>query len=232
MKVITKICFFLMFLFLSCKEKNGHDISKLESNKVPKMLVTHYYSIKMVDGIAVRDSLKDCFSCNQAEIYDYTGKQTELRFYKANMEDMFGYEIYDFNDEGFKVGSKYYEGDSLTTIYKYDLDQNGRITKGLAYEANTGNLLYGYANEYDTNGNHVTTGSLNSKGEVIDYYRRTFNDNGIATMENIEDLEGNPTFRVKYDYRPQANENWTEQLTYYNDELREIRFREEIIIED
>lgn len=55
---------------------------------------------------------------------------------------------------------------------------------------------------------------MNAKKEIIDYYVREFNENGIAIKENIVDLEGNPTFRVRYDYRPSVDSNWTEQLTY------------------
>lgn len=232
MKYINIIIFLILVLTFSCKQKESRKETETEIGTEPKMLVTHYYSVKMENGIAVKDSLKDCFSCNQAEVYDRNGKQTELRFYKSNMTDMYGYEIYNYNDEGYKTGSKYFEGDSLTTIYKYDLDNEGRILKGLAFNAITNEPLYGYLNEYDENGNHISTGSLNSKEEVIDYYKRTFNDNGIVVLENIVDIEDNPTFKVKYEYRPQADENWTEQLTYYNDELKEIRYREEIFIKD
>ena len=226
------IFLFLTLIVASCKQKETKIDTESEVGNDPKMLVTHYYSVKMENGIAVMDSLKDCFSCNQAEVYDRNGRQTELRFYKSNMKDMFGYEVYDYNDKGYKTGSKYFEGDSLTTIYKYELDNDGRIIKGLAFNANTNEPLYGYKNEYDENGNHISTGSLNSKEEVLDYYKRTFNENGIVVLENIVDLDDNPTFKVKYEYRPQANEKWTEQLTYYNDELKEIRLREEIILKD
>ena len=42
----------------------------------------------------------------------------------------------------------------------------------------------------------------------------------------IEDLNGEPTFRVHYAYRPAADSAWAEQLVYYNDKLSEIRIKE------
>ncbi|MEM6380473.1 MAG: hypothetical protein AAF705_19975, partial [Bacteroidota bacterium] len=50
--------------------------------------VTHYYSVKMEEDTPVRDTIKECFSCNQAEVYNNEGKLLALRFYKANMKDL------------------------------------------------------------------------------------------------------------------------------------------------
>lgn len=49
--------------------------------------------------------------------------------------------------------------------------------------------------------------------------------------ENIEDATGNPFFKVKYEYRPAAESSGIKQLTYYNDVLKEIRFREAIFFD-
>lgn len=224
MKTITRIV--PMFLLLLACNTDSKKETAAESKT--KMLVTHYYSIKKQGDSVVKDTLKECFSCNQALVYDESGKEVELRFYKSNMKDTYGYEVYNYDSEGRKTGSNYYENDSLTTKYRYTLDDKGRILVGKAYDAKTDKMLYGYQNKYDVEGNHVETGSMNSEGEIGNYYRRKFNDKGIVMFENIEDTNGNPTFRVKYEYRPKADSLWTEQLTYYNDTLKEIRFRERI----
>lgn len=69
---------------------------------------------------------------------------------------------------------------------------------------------------------------MDSKGEVYNYCVRTFNLNGIAITEDIQNLEGISTFNVKYEYRPQADSAWLEQLAYYNGILKEIRYRENV----
>jgi len=96
----------------------------------------------------------------------------------------------------------------------------------------TNKLNYGYLYEYDESGNQISTGNIDSEGEVSEYYVRTFNENGVAITENVVDLEGQSKLRIKYEYRPQADSTWTEQLTYYNDVLKEIRFREKVIIDN
>ncbi len=217
-------CCLVLFMVSGCSNQSN--------DKDPAyMLVTHYYSIKYENDIAQKDTVKDCFSCNQAEVYNADDTLLELRFYKANMSDMFGYEVYRYNKDGHRIGSIYFDGDSATTRYDYELDTENNISQGLAFSLETEELLYGYKNAYDSLGNHISTGSMNAKKEIIDYYVREFNENGIAIKENIVDLEGNPTFRVRYEYRPSADSNWTEQLTYYNDTLSEIRFRERIELE-
>ena len=217
----------LVLLFIGCKKKTNQEEDIPKEPKLQQR-ITHYYSIKEENGEVVRDTIKNCFSCNQALIFDKSGKELELRFYKANMKDIYGYEVYEHDANGNKIGSNYYDIDSLTTEYKYELDKNNRIKIGRAFEIATGNLLYGYINLYDKNGNHIETGNMDAKGEVYQYYRRQFNKKGVAIRETIEDLEGNPRLRIKYEYRPKANKDWEEQLTYYNDTLKEIRFREKI----
>ncbi len=214
---------------LSCTSTSQSE-QQVQNNPQLKMLVTHYYTIKIEDNQAVRDSVKECFSCNQALVYDTNGREIALRFYKSDMEEVYGYEIYDYDSEGRKIGSSYYENDTIVTKYKYELDPEGRIAIGKAFDL-SGKMLYGYLNEYDSLGNHISVGSMDENGEVYEYYKRNFNANRIPITENIVDLDDNPTFRVKYEYRPSADSLWEEQLTFYNDKLSEIRFRERIYFE-
>ena len=158
------------------------------------MAITHYYSVKMEDGKEVRDTLKECSYCNQADVFDKNGKEIEHHFYKVNMKDKYAYEIFQHNSAGHKIGSEYYENDTLITKYEYQLDDKNRIASAKAIDVKTNNMIYGYQNKYDEKGNHYESVSLNSKGELTEFYRRKFNNNGIATSENIEDLDGNPTF--------------------------------------
>ena len=219
---LSILLFSLSFIFWNCTDENSakHSSSYMD--------VTHYYSIKYENDIAVRDTLKNCFSCNQAKVYDENNRLVELRFYQSNMKDLFGYETYSYNENDHRSGSVYFDTDSATTRYEYELDEQGRIMGTTAYSIVTDERLYGTINEYDDSGNHISTGSLNADSQIVDYYVRTFNKYGIAVTENITDPNGNPTFRVRYEYRPTADSSWVEQLTYYNDVLREIRIRERI----
>ncbi len=225
MKISNIALILLTSLILSC------DQTQKEAPLLPektKMLFTHYYAVKMENGIPTRDTLMDCFHCNQAIVYDKTGKELELRFYKKNGKDKFGYEEYQYNTEGNKVGSKYFENDTLVSVYKYELDEQKNIAIGRAFDVNTDKMLYGYRHKYDAKDNQIETENLNGKDEIQDYYRRVFNEKGIVLSENIVDLDGNPTFKIKYEYRPQADHAWIEQLTYYDDQLSEIRLREKV----
>ncbi len=201
----------------------------LEDTKVQKV-ITHYYSLTMKNGVAMPDTLKDCFSCNQALIYDKGGKEKALVFYKDNMEDEFGREEYIYDIKGRKIGSNYFEGDSLTVKHIFEVDSvdTTRILAGLAVESATQRPLYGYRYQYDGNDNQYETANMNEINEVFEFYRRKYNGHGVVTSENIVDLKGNSTFSIRYEYRPDATKDWVEQLTYYNDVLSEIRVRERV----
>ena len=203
------------------------------AERVPtlKEEIVRYYSVRETDSIAVRDTLKQCFSCNQSDVYDENGRLLEHRFYKGNSDAMFGYEVFEYNDLGQKIGSSYYEGDSLTTKYVYELDERGRVSVGRAYNAATDEMLYGYRYQYNDLGQDYETATLDETGTVYEYYRRTYNEAGVVIAENIEDLNDEPTFRVHYAYRPKADSAWTEQIVYYNDKLSEIRVRERVYFE-
>lgn len=181
-----------------------------------------------MDGIPVRDTLKECFSCNQARYYNEEGVETELIFFKGNSTEQFGRDLYVYNDAGHKIGSKYFEKGEHIRNYKYTLDAMNRIHEGRAHDITTDTMEYGYRNKYDKDGNHIETATLNSKNEITDYYRRTFNQSGVPITEAIVGLDGKAIFNVKYEYRPQADKDWQEQLTYYNGKLSEIRYREKI----
>lgn len=231
--IITSISFF------SCEVKNEtksdtatstKSSTKAEAEAAPaiQQLITRYYSVKVVNGNPVKDTLMECFHCNQSRIYNKEGKELELRYYKSNMKDTYGNDVYTYNEDGHKTGSSFYEKDSLTTIYKYELDDEHRIKIGKAFDPKSDTLLYGYNNIYSDKGFHVETANINAKDEVYEYYRRVFNKKGVPLFENIEDLDDKPTFKVRYEYRPEADSSWVEQLTYYNDVLKEIRVRERV----
>lgn len=223
------ILFSTVALMISCQKSQKKSIKENEPKL--KMLVTKYYSIKMENDRVVRDTVKECFSCNQAIVYDQSGKEIALRFYKRNMTDFYGYEEYEYDTLGRKIGSQYYENDTLRTEYRYALDSLGRIATSKAFDVKTDKMLYGTAYKYDQKGNQYESGSMTAKGEIVEFYRRTYNNQGIPIAENIEDLNGDPTFKVKYEYRPKADSTWLEQLTYYNDKLTEIRFKDRIFFE-
>ena len=106
-----------------------------------KMAITHYYSVKMENGKAVRDTLKECSYCNQADVFDKNGKEVEHHFYKTNMKDKYAYEVFQHNSEGHKIGSEYYEKDTLITKYEYQLDKKNRIASAKAIDMKTNNCL-------------------------------------------------------------------------------------------
>lgn len=218
------VAFLIIFGACSSNENNTKEDSK------PKIevreIITRYYSLVTKDGIPQRDSLMECFSCNQGIEFDRDGRELALRFYKADLDSLYGFETYNYNEQGFKIGADYYENDSIVTKYTYKTDSHGRILVARAFDRKSGSMLYGYQNKYNVSGQAYETGNLNGDGEVYEYYQRTFNENGLPVTEDIADLEGNITFKIKYEYRPQANEHWKEQIAYYNGQLSEIRFRE------
>ena len=215
----------LPFLVLAC-ESGSEDLKDLQP--AVKMKITKYYAVKMVDGLAQPDSVKECFSCNQALVFDESGKELENRWYKPNMEDLFAKDVYVYGVDGHKVGSEYFEADTLAALYNYDPDtlDASRTLMVRALHPSSKNLLYAYKYGYDESGNQFETTNYSQHERVDNIYRRRYNENGIVIEENILDPSGESYFNVKYEYRPKADENWLEQLTYYNDELKEIRVRE------
>lgn len=218
---------FLVSAIVSCGRHSDADQQQpLGSPLKVKEIITHNYTFKMVGGEPQKDSVKECFSCNQGLEYDEAGKEIILRFYKSDLDSLYGYEVYKYNESGQKVGSDYYENDSVVTEYVYELDSLGRIEINKAIDKKSGTMLYGYRYRYDGQGHPFETGNLNADGEVYEYYRHAYNEFGVVTTEEIVDLEGNPTFEIRYEYRPKPDSNWVDQITYYNGKLSEIRHRE------
>jgi len=180
-----------------------------------KMRITKYHHVKMVDGVAQADSVKDCFSCNQALVFDESGKEIENRWYKPNMNDLFAKDVYIYGQDGEKLGSEYFAADTLAAIYSYDADSldASRTSMVRAIHPISKNLLYAYKYGYDDAGNQFETTNYSQHETVDDIYRRTYNENGIVIEENILDPFGEAYFNVKYEYRPRADEHWVEQLT-------------------
>ncbi len=218
---------FIVFLF-SCSTKN----ETVKPTPRIQKIITHDYTVKWTDGIPERDSLMNCFGCNQAIVYDTNGIETETRFYKKDMIKVYGTDFYLRNPEGLKTGSRYFEEGELITEYRYSYDSLKRLTQTLAYEPKSNTLLYGSVQYYDNENRPYKTANLNKDAVIQQYFIREYNENGIAIMENITDLKGNPTFRISYEYRPKADSNWVEQLVYYNDSLSVIKWRESIYYRD
>ena len=196
-------------------------------NKKIKEKIIHYYSVKIVDGIPNKDKLKDCFSCNQGLLFDKNGKEIELRFYKADMKSMFGYERYLYDSKGRKIGSEYFDEKGVnTTNYKYEYDALGRRKFNKAYDKKTDKMLYGSEFDYDNQGNQFETATLNKEGNINNYYRREYNIFDLAVLESIVNKEGKVTFKVRYEYIPCGTKDWVDQITYYNGKLSEIRNKE------
>jgi len=222
----------ISLLFLVACEPPADEIGSTEPGL--QMRITKYHAVEMVNGVAQVDSVKDCFSCNQALVFDEFGKEIENRWYKPNMTDLFAKDVYLYGQDGNKIGSEYFEADTLAAIYNYEPDSlnASRTMMVRALHPSTKNLLYAYKYGYDESGNQFETTNYSQYERVDNIYRRSYNENGVVIEENILDPTGESYFNVKYEYRPSADKDWIEQLTYYNDELKEIRVREKIFFGD
>ena len=69
---------FLFLVCVACSKTKPEVQDNVEEQYT--MFLTQYYSIKMENGRAIRDTLKDCFSCNQAVIKNQSGKELERIF--------------------------------------------------------------------------------------------------------------------------------------------------------
>lgn len=227
MKNALLVVSLLLLVITSCDQRRdeGHD-EELQAPLKIREIITRNYTFKMVGGEPQKDSVKECFSCNQGLEYDEMGREVVLRFYKSDLDSLYGYEVYRYNFAGQKIGADYYENDSIVTAYIYELDSLGRIQINRAIDRKTGEMLYGYRYRYDEAGNAFETGNLNADGEIYEYYRYAYNEFGVVTTEEIVDLEGNPTFEIQYEYRPKPDSNWVDQISYHNGKLTEIRYRE------
>ncbi len=227
MRIQLSASLLLITVLVACNRSTKDHAERFDGPTIQlKEVITRYYTIAMDDGLPKKGSVMECFSCNQGLEYSREGKELFLRFYKADLDSLYGLEKYNYNEKGFKISSDYFENDSVVSRYEYELDELGRITLAKAIDQKTGQMIYGYQHKYNEEGLAVETGNLNSKGEPYEYYRRTFNINGLPVTENIVDLNDSITFKIKYEYRPTNDKNWKEQIAYYNGKLSEIRYRE------
>ncbi len=227
MLIRSLICILFLLLLFACNRSTKDGTSQFEGPTIQlKEIITRYYTIDTDDGVPKKGSIMECFSCNQGLEFDRDGKELVLRFYKADLDSLYGFERYNYNEQGFKISADYFENDTIVSRYEYELDAQGRIVIAKAIDQKSGQMLYGYQHKYDAEGLIYETGNLNAAGQPYEYYRRTFNAKGLPVTENIFDLNDSLTFEIKYEYRPVDVENWKEQIAYYNGILSEIRYRE------
>lgn len=165
--------FTFALILLSCNSNsNSPEDTPAKTVKITEALIQNY-SVKLIDGEAVKDSLELQFG-NE---YDENGRELSSITYSLNGEVDWK-EVYEYDDKGIKTGSKFYvKGDSLTTYYRYESDYLGRTTRYAGYDVQTDTFIYDVIYQY-LEGGIKRSGYINKEGMFIYNYEYKYNDKG------------------------------------------------------
>jgi hypothetical protein len=215
--------FAAQFLLISCKEQPQQTQPITTQEAVPKLkeIVTKGYNVAIVDGQTVQDTLRQI----QSITYDNQGREESTIYYNLKGIPQWR-DVYQYDENNYKIGSTYYEGGENVITYKYEIDSQGRRIKYVAYDAKSATALYDGYSSYLDNGKVRKDGFKDNVGMIRWQYEYLFDEqqNELGYIY-IDTKTGE---RFSSDYKTMASDSlgrWTKRGIYQNDTLRGIEER-------
>ncbi len=230
MKTKITVLFCVGIVALACKgelktqenppqaeQKTAMDTPKLEATKI----ITNAYAVKDSAGVMVKDTLR----MQQAVIFDSQGREASNVYYNLDgskkWEDVFTY-----NADGHKNGSKYYEAGRHMITYKYELDAKGRRTAFTAYEAVSAAPLYSGYSMFNEAGTIRKDGVKNEVGIIQWNYENLYDPNGEDLGYVSIDLKTGKRYKSTYKVLKSNSEGkWIERAIIENNVVKAIETR-------
>ncbi len=208
----------LLFLLFSCKTNN----TETPKTDLKTEIITSSYSLKEIDGKMVKDTV----NMIQSMIVDHTGKELSNLYY--NLDGTVAWrDDYIYNEDGFKIGSKYFENNVQTAYYEYQIDKEGRRLSYEAKNLETDTLLYDGASRYENNGQLRKDGYINKAGDFIWNYEYHFDENENLIKRVYVSNKSGKSFPSTFNTISQNSDGeWTERETINQDgEITAIEVR-------
>lgn len=222
--------FLISFMLISCKEQvepledsnSNATTSQVKSNSSLKETITRAYTIKDSAGKKVKDTVR----MMQAISFRPDGKEHSNIYY--NLDGTKAWEdLYQYNADGHKSGSKYFENGNHMITYKYELDAQGRRIAYTAYEALTATPLYKGYSTYNEDGTVRKDGNKNKVGVIEWNYEYLFDSQGEDLGYVYIDPNTGERFPSSYKItKRNADGAWTERSIMQNDSVQAIETRE------
>ena len=212
-----------ILLLTACKQEPQQDKPKVDPDTiVAEVAIIRGFSVRDSAGIMVADALR----AMQSVEYNAKGQELANKFFNQNgtvaWEDQFL-----LNEEGQKIGSRYYENGELKMTYKYDLDDQGRRVGYRAHDANTGVEMYRGFSKYENGGGLRIDGSAPGPNAVVQWnYEYSFDKNGEETGYVYIAADGK-RFPSTYSVKERDEQGrWLRRAVVTNDTVTAIETRE------
>jgi len=213
---------FAIIVFSGCKNEQSTKGEITETTRTE--IVTRTYSIKSSESNVVE---KDTVNMIQSIVMAKNGKEEANIFYNLD-ESISWKDVYVYDPDGNKVGSKFYEGGKDQTIYyKYDVDDLGRKIGFSAFDINTDTLLYDGVSRFENEGAIRKDGYLNKKGEFKWNLKYEFDKDGKETGYVYVDLGSGEIYPTTYKYTKfDEDGEWIERQAIEKSQVQSIETRE------
>lgn len=221
-RIFFAFCCISIVLF-ACKEQSQQAQPAVVNSDGPQLLemITKGYAVKKVNDSVVQDSLQQM----QSITYDASGREESNVFYSIDGTPQWR-DVYQYNDKGFKIGSKYYEGGENKITYKYEIDSLGRRLKYIAYDAQSAAALYDGYSAYENDGKVRKDGFKDNLGIVRWQYEYLFDDQQNELGYVYIDAKTGERFTSYYKVISKDSlGRWTKRGIYQSDSLRGIEER-------
>jgi len=220
MKKITLLLSVL--LIFGCKDKTETKIEPSETKPSKVEIITKSFSTKTENGAFVKDTV----NMIQSIIVDDNDKEIANIYYELDGSESWK-DIYQYDDAGRKIGSKYYEKGIQKSYYEYDLDSFGRRIGYRTKEVNTDTLIYDGASRYENNGLLRKDGYVTKDGVFKWNYEYYFDADGKELGYAYVSSKSGKKFPRDYKYiHFNKDGKWTERHAIENDTVVGIEVRE------
>ena len=229
MKYKLALVLVAMFTLISCKDRPNPKEDSIVVNQTPnkaannlKEVITSAYAIKDSAGTKVKDSVQ----LRQSITYNAKGQEHSNIFYNLDGSKQWE-DVYTYNQNGNKNGSKYYEDGRHMITYKYELDAQGRRVAYTAYEATAAVPMYSGYSEFNQDNTLRKDGNKNASGIITWNYEYSFTKDGEDLGYVYIDIRNGARYPSFYRVlKRNANNQWIERAIVENDSIVGIETRQ------
>lgn len=212
-----------LLLLTSCKNESNSPVKTVvDTGPQLQQMFIKGYAIKDSSGVKVKDTLQQI----QSITYDSLGREKSNIFFNLKGQPQWE-DVYVYNEDNHKIGSKYYESGIHKITYKYEIDSLGRRLRYVAFEASSGTAMYDGYSTYQDGGKIRKDGFKDKSGMIRWQYEYLFdedqNELGYVYIDNRSGERFPSDYKVS---KKDSLDRWIERGIFQNDTLVGIEQRE------
>ena len=230
MKRLNTIIILLTLSLIACKNEPGlQENPKVKTSNTASTVNSSNLKEVITSAYAVKDSLgqivKDTIRMTQSITYNSAGQEYSNIYYSLDGKKQWE-DIYTYNADGHKNGSKYYEGGRHMITYKYELDAQGRRIAYEAFEPVSVVPLYKGYSKYNEDGTIRKDGGLTKGGTIQWNYEYLFDTQGEELGYVLIDPKSGIRYASSYRVlKRNKSGEWIERAIVENNTIQAIETR-------